>query len=175
MPTLVASRNMSEFWTKVIDWIKQPPRVVAAIAIACAVILFSPEKAQDAICVTPILKTIGPYIGIVLVLACALLVTSFVSFSYSWSEKQILRLRLKRFRVQSLSDPPSREEGTWLFHLRKTKTQRLPLESGVVAGLEARQIIARATIVSHSGTDFDYNIQPWAWNHLNKNRNLIEE
>jgi len=167
---------MSEFWTKVIEWIKQPPRVVAAIALACAIILFSPEKTQEAIHVTPILKTIGPYIGIVLVLACTLLATTVVSSSYSWSQKWILRFRVKRRRVQSLSDLTAQEKDILRHYiLKRTKTQVLPLENGVVAGLEAEQIIVRATTISRSGTNFAYNIQPWAWEHLNKNPNLIEE
>jgi hypothetical protein len=167
---------MNEFWTKLIDWIKQPPRVVAAIALACAIILFSPSRVQDAVHVTSILNTIGPYIGIVFILACTLLITSVISFSYSWCQKQILCLRVKRLRVQSLSDlTPIEKQILRYYILKSTKTQKLPLESGVVAGLVAKQIISRATMFSREGTDFDYNIQPWAWSHLNENRNLIEE
>ncbi|MBU4270776.1 MAG: superinfection exclusion B family protein, partial [Planctomycetes bacterium] len=118
---------MSEFWIKLIDWIKQPPRVVAAIAVACGIILFSPSEVQDVVYVTSILNTIGPYIGIVFVLACTLLITSLISFSYSWSQKQILRLKFKRLRVQSLSDlTPDEKKILRYYILRNTKTQKLP-------------------------------------------------
>lgn len=167
---------MSEFWTKLIDWIKQPPRVVAAIAIACCIILFSPPKVQDAVHVTPILNTIGPYIGIVFILACTLLITSLIAFLYSLSKEKILHFRIKRFRERSLSTLTPDEKNILRYYIVKnTKTQRLPLESGVVAGLEANRIIARATTISDCGTNFAYNIQPWAWTYLRDHKNLIEE
>jgi hypothetical protein len=54
-----------------------------------------------------------------------------------------------------------------------TRTQDLPMHDGVVGGLQAERIIFRATVLSRGWDEFAYNIQPWAWEYLNKHRKLL--
>ncbi|MBI1879994.1 MAG: superinfection exclusion B family protein [Chloroflexi bacterium] len=54
----------------------------------------------------------------------------------------------------------------------QTRSQYLPIESGVVNGLEAEDIIYRA---SHIGKldEWAFNIQPWAWDYLTDHPELL--
>jgi hypothetical protein len=47
------------------------------------------------------------------------------------------------------------------------------MHDGVVGGLQAERIIFRATVLSRGWDEFAYNIQPWAWEYLNKHRKLL--
>ena len=55
-----------------------------------------------------------------------------------------------------------------------TKTITLDYSDGTTTGLEKAFIIVRASVISKSFTYFDYNIQPWAWEYLNKNKHLLK-
>ena len=55
-----------------------------------------------------------------------------------------------------------------------TKTQRLPLGSGVVGELESKFIIRKGSSYSSSNDHWHYNIQPWAWEYLNKHKGLLK-
>jgi hypothetical protein len=47
------------------------------------------------------------------------------------------------------------------------------MHDGMVGGLQAERIIYRASSLGQSFDYFAYNIQPWAWEYLNKNRKLL--
>ena len=55
-----------------------------------------------------------------------------------------------------------------------TRTQELNLADGRVRELEYNKIVYRACDISKGFTDFDYNIQPWAWDYLNKHKEILE-
>lgn len=46
--------------------------------------------------------------------------------------------------------------------------------NGIVAGLKSKRIIYQASVVSMSGGDFGYNLQPWARSKLIKKMSLLE-
>jgi len=53
-----------------------------------------------------------------------------------------------------------------------TKTQLLDIQSGVVNELEEVFIIYRSSNIGHL-SGWSYNIQPWAWDYLNKHLELL--
>ncbi|RZF20652.1 hypothetical protein DAY19_11750 [Halobacteriovorax vibrionivorans] len=63
------------------------------------------------------------------------------------------------------------------FIYGNTKSKSFLLNSGVVQGLVAHKIIYRSgsisTNVTIRGPYFEFNIQPWAWQYLNKNPHLL--
>jgi len=54
------------------------------------------------------------------------------------------------------------------------KTQTFSMSDGVVNGLELKNIIYRASSLSECYSYFPYNIQPWAWEYLNKHKYLLD-
>lgn len=165
---------MFEFWTKLVDWVKQPPRIIAAIALATAIIIFAPVGVTKAIHLDSI-QNVMPYIGFVFVLCCSLLVMNLFIKGYSCCHERYLTNKLKKFRIKALQKLTLNEKQILLYYIeKKTKTQELAITDGVAAGLEANKIIGRATSISREGEWFDYNIQPWAWEHLNDHPELLE-
>lgn len=63
-----------------------------------------------------------------------------------------------------------------IFIKGKVRSTNLSMKNGVVLGLEKRMFIVR---VGQLGTDpvswsFPFSIQPWAWEYLNKNPQLLD-
>lgn len=163
-------------WSKLLDWLKQPPRIIAAITIAAGIIVLAPDAMLTKLKIDAAVAAVGPYIGIVLILGCSLLVTRAAASVCAAVHKRYLRMRVAAIRKKYLHERAADEKAILRYDIsRGTKTQRLPLECGEVSGLEAQRVIARASTISHGGTDFDYNIQPWAWEYLQQNPHLIEE
>jgi hypothetical protein len=58
----------------------------------------------------------------------------------------------------------------------QTRSMNLNVSSGIVNGLVGESIIYRASNLSNPMAGFmafSYNIQPWAWDYLNKHRDLL--
>ena len=58
---------------------------------------------------------------------------------------------------------------------KKSKTQVLDYRDGNVCELETFRIIRQASNISQGHTMFYYNIQPWAWEYLNKHKELLND
>jgi hypothetical protein len=165
-----------EMWHKLLDWLKQPPRIIAAITIASGFILFSPLVWQKALRLDTAVYVTGPFPGIVFILGCSLLLTSVVASLYSAARKRYLRARSDRIRPMYLHGLTADEKTILRYYtVRRTRTQTLSVQCGKVAGLVAHQIIQRAANIAHADFDFDFNIEPWAWDYLQKHPNLLED
>ncbi|MBI3319988.1 MAG: superinfection exclusion B family protein [Candidatus Omnitrophica bacterium] len=55
----------------------------------------------------------------------------------------------------------------------KTRTQYFQIEDGVIQGLVAVDVLYRSAQVGHLLSGFAYNIQPWAWEYLNRHPDLL--
>jgi hypothetical protein len=160
-------------WLKpLIDWLKQPPRVVAAAAALCAFLLFTPKIITDTFKVTKFRDQFEAYIGFFLLLCIALLCVHILAIVFSTVRKKWYNFRVKRIRIQKLCELTEEECDILRYYIKnQTKTQSLSISCGVTAGLEADKIIARSTTLG--GTAFDFNIQPWAWKYLNEHPKVI--
>jgi len=81
-------------------------------------------------------------------------------------------LRRQAKRLQDLT--PQEKQLLRLFLENNTRSCPLNVTNGVVCGLVAEEIIYRSANISHGGTVFSHNIQPWAWDYLRKNPHLID-
>jgi len=166
---------MIDVWSQILDWLKQPPRIIAAITIAAGIIALAPNALLTSLKIDAAVAVIGPYIGITFILGCSLLLTSVVATVYSAVHTKYLHMRVAAIRNKYLHDLTVAEKSILRYYISQgTKTQRLPVECGEVQGLEVSRIIARVSTISRGGTEFDYNIQPWAWKYLQQNQHLIE-
>ena len=79
--------------------------------------------------------------------------------------------RAREKRLHSLTDEEIKILSGYITE--KTRTCYLDINDGVVSGLVIAKIIYRSSNISSFFTTFAYNIQPWAWEYLNKNRHLL--
>ena len=77
-------------------------------------------------------------------------------------------------RLQSLTDEEIHILSAYI--MRKTRTQYLSIQSGVVKGLVHDNIIYRSSNVGsleYGAMAFAHNIQPWAWEYLNDHPEIV--
>jgi len=55
-----------------------------------------------------------------------------------------------------------------------TRTTSIKYSNGVAKELESSMVIRRASNMAHYHDVFPYNIQPWAWEYLSKNPELLK-
>ena len=160
---------------KIIEWIKLPPRIIGAIAILCVIALFTPGNILNKLGILEIRNKYFTWLGIIFIVSSSLLATDSLMSCYSWLKKK-LQLRashhIRKKRLHNLT--PNEQEILRGYIEKNTRTQTLSITSGIVSGLEAAKIIYCATGLSYAGgVEFDYNIQPWAWQYLNQYPELI--
>ena len=119
-----------------------------------------------------------PYIGIVTILAAALLVTHGVAYAIERRKAN----RAKRMEQEewetSVSDTlssltPAEKRALQPYILNNENSVGFSIADGVAGGLVAKKILYRSANISH-GYSFPHNLQHWAREHLTKHPELLE-
>ena len=153
-----------------------PRHAFAAIAIASAIVLFTPASALQILGLDAIRATHRTWIGGAFVLSAALFFTSVAGrlaqlvapdLIQRWNASQ------QRKALHTLSRPEREVLAEYLLH--DTSTRSFAISDGVVGGLVAKRILYRASNVGHPGSmSFDHNLQPWAWDYLRRHPALVQ-
>jgi len=119
-----------------------------------------------------------PYIGIVTILAAALLVThgaghlvDRIKANRAKKKEQEDRERSELETLRSLT--PAEKRALQPYVLRNRNSVGFAIANGVADGLVAKKILYVAANVSH-GFSFPHNLQPWAREHLTKHPELLQ-
>jgi hypothetical protein len=158
------------------DLIKLQPKYLIGISIATGVLLFGTD--------TVVLKGIGlveftdkyrVWIGVTFLIVTSLLVAHFVDdirklISGKRTERQVLAYGKKYLKALT----PDEKKILKKYIEENTKTQNLNYTDGTVQELNNANIIYMSSSLSKFHTIFPFNIQPWAWEYLNKNKHLVE-
>jgi hypothetical protein len=160
---------------KLVEWIKLSPRHYIAVSLASGALLFLPPRAIQTLGLDQFRTTYRGWIGAVFILSSALLLSHPMALlgaqvSEWWKERAFLRSGRKRLKRLT----PPEKEVLRRFIREKTRTQTLNFMDGVVAGLEQARILYRARNVGTMDGGFAYNLQPWAWDQLQENQQLLE-
>jgi hypothetical protein len=159
---------------KAVDFLKLPVKVFVALAIATGLLVLAPLTWLEAFGLDAFVSEYRPYIGaIFLVCLSVSLVSGLAAVLRFYKAWFVAGFRIRQGKLHLKQLTPGEKELLAHYIDNQTRSQMLPLESGVVQMLVSRFIIQRA---SNMGTiyGFDYVIQPWAWEHLNKNRHLLD-
>lgn len=160
--------------SKFLDWLKLPSKTLLAVSIVCGVLLWSPDSTLDTLGLRPVVDGFRPYLGTGFLIASCLVVVNFgaalLKFFRPWIFEAIW-IRRGQKRLRSLT--PDEKNVLRYFIVNQTRTQNLPIQSGVVSGLVQDKILVQATMLGDI-RGFDFNIQPWAWEYLNANPQLLE-
>lgn len=161
--------------SQIIGWFKLPQRMLWALLVVCGMILWGPAWFVSGLGLEAFIATYRMYIGVVFLLFLAATLPTPIQWAAGlaftkWRSRKALSSRKAR-----LNDLTPEEQVVLRHYIDKnTRSQVLDAISGVTTALESAGIIYRAASMSHEYTDFSYNIQPWAWDHLRQNRNLLE-
>lgn len=146
--------------------------LVGFIGISCVLsgLIFFPDSIVNSLGLLEYREKVKVYLGISL-LICFIAIITFL-FIYMAG---ISYLKKRQKRLHCLTKQEKEILKRYIFN--ETRTDYFNCNDGVIKGLEIESIIFRSSNVSSMsyGTfSFSYNIQPWAWDYLNKNTDLLE-
>lgn len=159
--------------SKFLDWIKLPTKTLTGLCIVFGILIFSTEPTLEKFGLKLFVTDFRAYLGVGFLVTLALTVVNCVSatwkFIYPWVA-QAYWISGGKKRLQSLN--PTEKEILKYYIQNQTRSQNLPIQNGTVNALEREKIILRG---SSLGTmhGFDYIMQPWAWEYLNKHPELL--
>jgi hypothetical protein len=159
---------------RLVEWIKLSPRHLVPLSLFTGFILFAPETWLSVFGLVGFVSQWRPYFGAVFLLSTALLLGAAVLSAWEMvkhKRTEATFLRSRRERLHHLSEPE--KEILRGYIEGQTRTQYLSMADGVAGGLVAERIIYRASSLGQSSDYFAYNIQPWAWEYLNKHRKVL--
>ena len=156
------------------EWLKLSPRYLLPISLVTGFMLFASSDTLNTFGLNQFVGQYRPYLGIVFLISAVLLLVNWSINGYERSKNkwhQTTRRKAAQKRLHRLTPPEKRILNGFIGH--ETRSQYLSIESGIVNGLEAEGIIYRASAIGRLD-EWAYNIQPWAWEELNKNPDLLE-
>jgi hypothetical protein len=161
-------------FSKFLDWIKLSPKYLSPIVIVSGFLLFAKSSWLEIFGLVELVVKYRPYIGGIFLLATALLLSHWLISLYEWFAKRRLWSKRLKGAKQHLHNLTHEEREILRAYIGgNTRTQKLPIESGVVSGLEWQYIIIKASNIGDFLDGWAYNIQPWAWDYLHKHPDLI--
>lgn len=163
-------------WSKILDVFKLSPLHFLGVAIASGTLLFGRKSWHEVLGTDAFLTNYRTWIG--LVFLGSVTIVSLHALSGLWrSVARVLKRRELRSdgekRLQNLT--PEEKEILRYYIEYNTRTQNLNIQDGIVQGLEHEVIIYRSSNMGSMVDGFAYNIQPWAWEHLRKHPELLDD
>ena len=163
-------------WSKLLEAIKLPPKYLVPICLASGFLLFGKPSYVALLGLDSFVDSYRPWIGLVFILSLPLLLLEVLQRIWSWLSRKYKNIKSRfaaRHRLEHLTQEEKEILREYIFN--QSKTQVLDLADGVVQGLVHAKIIDQASPLGSLADGFAYNIQPWAWNYLNKNKHLLSD
>jgi len=161
-------------FSKITEWLKVFSKYPLPISLVTGFVLFANEQTLESLGLLELVSLYKSYLSIIFLLSSALLLTNWMILFFQFLQKRYKLLRSKKSEEKYLHSLTQKEKIILLLFIHfKTKDQNLPLTDGTVSGLEGRRVIIRASSIGNP-ENWAYIIQPWAWDYLNKHRELID-
>ncbi len=147
--------------TKLLDALHLKAWMFLALALAAGLVLIAPPSILASLGMTEVIQSGRWVVGGVFIGSISALAAQGISWAGSRSSgwiRENVQMRRRRVKLESLS--PAEREVMQGYLLRETKTQEMSFSDGLPAGLEAAQIIYRASSLGRGFDEFAYNIEP---------------
>jgi len=168
---------MSDVIEKLKGWLNLGIIPLLGILIFTSFFIFLPSEVLVKLSLMDVKTKFGTYLGLGFVFSLAFLIAAalnrFWKVYLGYKLKEMTSIHFYKKEAHNLTN--KEKEILSIFINGKTRSTDLSLKNGVVLGLEKRMFIVR---VGQLGNDpviwsFPFNIQPWAWEYLNKNPQLL--
>lgn len=158
------------------DWLKLRPSHYFALAVVTGMLVLGPPILVQRLGLQPVVREYRPWIGVAFLLFVALWLVHGAGPAIEWAKRKEKQRRLKNTQLATLESlTPAEKQILRRYIAGNTQTITLDMSRGEHARLEAHGIIYRPSSVSRAFTNFDFNLQPWAWDHLRKNPELLRK
>lgn len=160
---------------QVFDWLKLSGKQAFILCVISSIILFSGDELLSILALVEAKKNLQIWIGLVWLISVSVLLAEIIFPAYNWVSRKIkLYFNLKKYQ-RRLHDLTVEEKELLSEYIdRNTRTTSIKYSNGVAKELESAMIIRRASNMAHYHDVFPYNIQPWAWEYLTKNPDLLK-
>ena len=158
------------------SWLKLPQKVLWALLIINGLILWGPPGFLEALGLQPFINEYRNYLGVAFLLLLAATLPYPWEMGWNKGKKVWNEKRVTKLRIEQLQNLTPQEKAVLRDYIDKdSKSQELDAIDGVTVSLKQSQIIYQAANLSKWDTHFAFNIQPWAWNYLKKNRDVLDD
>ena len=161
-------------FTKWLDWVKLPTKTLAGLCVVFAILIFSGEPTLEKFGLKSFVSEYRAYFGVGFLVTLALTLVNSVAavwkFIYPWIAEAYW-INIGKKRLKALTPEEKRILGHYIHN--QTRSQNLRIQDGTVNALQRERIIIRGSSLG-SLHGFDFVIQPWAWEYLNKHPDLLE-
>lgn len=166
--------DASAGFEKTLDVLKLSATPALTVAFASGVLLFGGDAFLATLGLTDLLKQERPLFGLAFVLSVTLLFAYGATAFSRWVRKRwtwAANARNLQRRLHNLA--PDEQEVLARFLLERRKCLTFDPRDGLSQGLAAATILFRSSALGDMVDGFDYSIQPWAWEYLNKHPELV--
>jgi hypothetical protein len=161
--------------SRLTDWIQLKPRYLLPLFAASSVLLFAPAPLNATLGITGLIENYRGWIGVVWLVTGSLLLTHLTIALWEVAKKWIKgRRRAKTYHESITGLSPQEKEVLVRFVDDQRSTVVLKMGEGVAETLVSKGILFRASTISQGLDYFAYSLQPWAWEYLNENPELLE-
>jgi len=165
-----------------LDFLKLPPNILAALAIASGLILFLPEDGLRMLHVIELRDNFGYIIGPIFIVSTVLLAVLLLSSGYKAIATKFYLWRAEKHAAKYLLNADGiKVEVIKTFLADETHTIQLPMNDGLVIELSHLEMISLAgnTQMVHSqfGQPIEayYFLQPWVVSLIQENPELCKK
>lgn len=161
--------------SKILEFIKLSPKYLLPISLVTGFLLLGKEEYTQKLGLDAFTSSYKHWIGIIFLLSSALFICDIVYKIWYLTFRKFKNWRFINYGQKRLANLTNEEKEILRgFIFQQTRTQKLSVMSGVVKSLEHENIIYQSSNLGRLFEGFAYNIQPWAWEYLNKNKELLE-
>lgn len=158
---------------KLIDHFNSP-KYILVISLISGFLIFGDINIINKFALSYFVENFRLWIGIVFLISTGFWLVDIILIIIKQVKTKYVRFKNSRAREERLKHLTIEEKAILSKYITgKTKTQILDYRNGTVCELEAFKIIRQASNLSEYHTMFSYNIQPWAWEYLNKHKDLL--
>ncbi|MEE6367191.1 superinfection exclusion B family protein [Escherichia coli] len=159
----------------ILEILKLPLKYLIAIFLVLASLLFLPNEYIMKLGIEAIVQKYKMLIGLAFLCDALFIITHVLDYLFKFIRAWVKYKSIVREGKKRLSNLTEDEK----VILRKfiengSRTSYLSIRNGNVIELVNSKIIYRSGEVSVYDFNFAYNLNQWAWDHLNKNKKLLD-
>jgi hypothetical protein len=164
--------------TKIIDWVKLPPKIMVGVFFGSGLFLFLPEKLMRLLYLYDFRNSSGFWFGLVFILSASILGGYAIWYAGGFVKKKALyRKKIKKLEGQ-LGEATLGERQAIADAFDHNNVVILSVQEGISGMLLQKQVIYQTSSISHhlDGTTayFAYALQPWAVDYIKKHPDFVK-
>lgn len=160
------------------DFFKLPTKIMFALALASGMVLFLPDNIVAKIYMVDFRNKYGFAIGVLFLISFSILAVNVFVGVYNYISNKYSVKKFKATAKERLQKLDDYQKGiVYGLYMEDNHTDELPLYDGAVNWLEQNIIITKTTnhyaVSDLNNAVFPYMLQPWAFEELQKDSELL--